>query len=167
MADILGIIEVVLIGITAIVTVLTALYVGSQANRHFLMQRSTSFIERFNSGDMLRIRPRVDSLIAANPDWDTQIASMKACTLDESQRQLYYDVVVFANFFQELATAFEHHTVEERYTWDVFGSLIRNYWTQLQPFVNAMRTVNGRPTLYETFEQLAQRMEALDAKRRR
>lgn len=166
-SDIVGIIEVVLIAITAVITVFTAVYVGKQANRHFLLQRSTRFIERFNSGDMLRMRPKVDRLLASSPDWTTELGVMRQGGLDGERRGLFYDLVVFTNFFQELATAFEHGTIEEDYTWDVFGGLIRQYWTALRPYVLASREVSGRPTLYEGFERLAARMEEIDGKRRK
>ncbi len=165
--ELLGLIEVTLIGITAVVTVVAAVYVGRQANRHFLMQRSTSFIERFNTGDLRRIRPRVDQLLASPTDWEGEVSLLQKGELDEERRLLFYDLIVFTNFFQELATAFKHKTIEEDYTWDVFGALVRNYWIRLQPFVVAMRTVNERPLLYEGFEQLAGRMETIDDKRQR
>ncbi len=166
-ADILGIIEVILIGLTAIVTIATAIYVGKQANHHFRMQRSTRFIERFNTGDLLRIRPRVDRLLLSQPDWPQELAEMKAGKMDEERRLLFYDLVVFTNFFQELATAFEHNTIAEKYTWDVFGLLLRHYWRQLQPYVLAMRKAHERPTLYEGFERIAGRMHKFDGKHNR
>lgn len=163
--DIIGIIEVTLIAITAVITVGAAIYVGKQANRHFLMQRSTSFIERFNTGDMLQMRPRVDRLIASGPDWKRELTALRAGGLEEARRREFYDLLVFTNFFQELATAFEHRTIAEDYTWDVFGGLIRQYWKLLKPYVIAFREVAERPTLYEGFERIAARMDEIDGKR--
>lgn len=165
-AELIGIIELILIAVTAIITVGSAIYVGRQANKHFLMQRSTRFIERFNSGDMLRIRPRVDALIASNPAWADELRTLSEDQLDPDRRLLFYDLVVFTNFFQELATAFKHQTIEETYTWDVFGNLILCYWSELRPYILALRASRERPCLYDTFEELAKRMEAIDEQHR-
>ncbi len=156
-------IELLLLGITAVITLFAAIYVGKQAEKHFRMQRSTAFIERFNSGDLLRIRPEVDQLLATVHDWQHELR--RAAEGEPESNHRVIRVSVFANFFQELATAFIHRTIDEAYTWDVFGGLVKKYWRNLAPFVEAIRLVNERPTLYDDFQHLAERMGRVDRKK--
>lgn len=158
----LNLLEVALIAVTAVVTVLTALFVGRQASRHFRLQRSTHFIERFNTGDMLRMRPRVDSFVAREPEWEALLEKQQEASLDEETLVRLYETAVFANFFQELATALRHKTLDHTYTWDVFGGIVSHYWGALEPYVRARRLHGKRPTLYQNFEELVAEMRRLD-----
>ncbi len=158
-------IEIILLGLTAIITLFAALYVGRQTHHHFKLQRSTHFIERFNSGELHQMRIRVDEFIRQQPNWETHLRGMREGTLSPEQRSLLYDVRVFANFFQELSTALQHDTLSKAYIWDVFGGLVKRYWKELQPYIEVTRKLDQRPTLFCDFEALANEMEKIDAKK--
>ncbi len=165
MPEFFNLIELALLGLTAIITLTTALYVGRQANRHFLLQRATHFIERFNSGDLRLLRPKVDRTMAAGIDWDARLRDLEAGSLPPADLEQLYEVLIFANFFQELATALAHGTIAQNYTWDVFGGLVKKYWHLLQPFIEAKRRIDDRPSLFADFEKLVLAMEREDRRK--
>jgi hypothetical protein len=152
-----------------------------QTRQHFAIQRTSAAIERFNSDQLLQARHLVDAWLgtgespgalmdravdptAAKTDSEKtpaeRLASERAAKADEALQAIR----VFANFFQELGTAFKHDTLHEQYAWDVFGSLVIRYEGELRPFVMEMRRRRNRPKMYQEFMTLAETMRRLDQK---
>ena len=157
---VLGAAEVVLLAVSLLLTLATAAYVAWQTQHHFRLQRVTAFIERFNSGEMLRLRGIVDQTVESGVNPETLQARRAAGDDDAAER---LDAMrTFANFFQELGSAHKMGTLGNRYLWAVFGGLVQRYWTDLRPLIEMMRL--NRPTLYEDFENVADAMARGDAK---
>ena len=144
---------------------------------HFRHQRAASFIERFNSPEVISMRGRVDDWLAGYEesalrqsadksgdndldDETLQLAHMEARLLLELQRDRILDKTVkaFANLFQEVGEAYENRTVSPSYTRRMFDFLAPHYWRLLQFWVDDYR-IQGSPTLYSRFGQLAETIE--------
>ena len=151
--------------LAAVITLGAAAFVARQTFRHFSLQRASHFIERFNSERMNNLRHNVSHFCASNPDWSELMARFTRSELDEATARKVGDVVVLANFFQELATALNHRSIDKAYTWDVFGFLVPYHWEMLKPFIDGIRVARGRPTLYSDFEVLVGKMKAVEAQR--
>ncbi len=77
------------------------------------------------------------------------------------------NIVLVCNFFQELGTAMNHETLDEKYLWDVFGALVIDYGVKLRPFVSAYRIKKDRNTLLQDVLSLVDKMKDLDNKYRK
>ena len=151
--------------ITSIATLLTffsGAYIAYQAKRHFMLSRATDFIHRFNSLEMTQARSTADKLIRAKIDLDELVHNYYARELSEQDETTYMQLKMFANFFQELAPAYLHGTIDKKYTWDFFGYLVTHYWHELKPFVLAHRSALGRKTIYNDFELMQNAMRKFE-----
>lgn len=146
-----------------VVLIATGSYVAYQTHRHFSLARSGYYIERFNSGEMREFRKRVDAWVERGQPCENVFRNA-ASSDDETFRDIEA-LRLFANFFQELGTAYKHRTINRRYIWDVFGSLVLRYAEILAPYVCDMRDHRQRQTLYIDFELMVESIQRMDAKR--
>lgn len=159
--------EIIILAITAFITLSIGAFIGYQAHRHFLLQRSSQFAERFNSDYMITLRSSVDKLLhdesLAKEDWKKILSNDKDLTFEVTHKQIT-QVTTFANFFQELGVASVNKIVDRKYIWDIFGGLVGKYGNALNPFIEALRDVRERKTLYSDFDDLKKTMLLLDLK---
>lgn len=161
---VLKILELVFVGATAIIGLGTVVFIGYQTSRHFRFQRSTHFIERFNSAEMIELRFEVDFFLADNPNWEKILKRYLANELtDNNLKRNILKTLRFTNFFQELATAHKHKTLHEDYIWDVFGGAICMYWENLLPFIESYRKARLRKTLFQDFENVYHYMKKYES----
>lgn len=151
----IGLIEIAILGATLLTTVGLSLFIALQARRHFRLEHAKEFIARFNAAEMVAVRDRVDHWLA-QPRHPSELIDAKDTAIA---------MRTFINFFQELGVAWKHGTVHREYTWDLFGGLLRRYWSELSPYCEAQRVERKRPTLYRDFENLVQAMAVMDGKR--
>lgn len=160
----IGFIEIAILGATLLTTVGLSLFIALQARRHFRLQHAKEFIARFNAAEMVRVRDTVDRWLAQprNPD---ELIHAESTGKHGNAGDAAIAIRTFINFFQELGVAWKHDTVHREYTWDLFGGLIRRYWSELSPYCQAQRVARKRPTLYRDFENLVESMAAMDHRR--
>jgi cation transport regulator ChaC len=157
----LGISEVSILALTLLISVGLSVYVVKQTQKHFALEHSQKFIERFNNDEMIAHQRAVDEWFNAGKSARLLVNDQG---LSDVQLNLRDSVVAICNFFQELGTADKHLVVDRLYTWDVFGAIIRHYWAHLFPFISDLRHLRERHTLFQDFEDLAHRMADLDEK---
>ncbi|PCJ62426.1 MAG: hypothetical protein COA73_06530 [Candidatus Hydrogenedentota bacterium] len=148
-----------------VVLVATGGYIGYQTQGHFSLTRSQHYIERFNSGEMRKLRTRVNNWIERGQPLD-KIFPEKPPLDDESQLDLEA-LRLFSNFFQELGTAYKYRTVSRAYIWDVFGQIILRYGEDLAAFISEYRIHVNRKGLYIDFECLIEDIQKMDKKKQK
>lgn len=138
------------------------------ALHHYRIERVMLLADRFN-GALVPNRQVVDQFLASGLAPATLFDRSEARLAgrhdpEEGDRylEMIRDVKLFAAFFQELGVAMRHEILDERYTWDVFGSLAKRYGQELQPFIAEARRRAKRPTLYQDLDYLVARMRELD-----
>ena len=141
-----------------------ALAVYAQASRHFRLDRTQKFIERFNSEFYFNIRHNSELFCSAPIDFDALFVRARyGSEPDLLTRRI--TLAAYANLFQEIGGALRRRTIDPVYTWQVFGGLTVLSWKVLAPFVDSARRAFNRPTLFEDFEYLFHRMRAIDRAR--
>lgn len=78
--------------------------------------------------------------------------------------EIFEDVRLYCNFFQELGTAVTNDTLDEKYMWDVFGYNVKRYGEKLKPFIEEVRKQEKRETLFKEVFYLIDKMKKLDEK---
>ena len=159
----LQLVEVLVLSATLLATVLISWYTARQTRRHFRLERTQSFISRFNSPEMIETRQVVDDWLAGSENYNDLLNRYNK--REHEAVKIADSILTIANLFQELGVAFGHGAVDEHYTWDVFGGLVRKYWDSMEPFVQERRKQRERPTLLTDFEKLAREMRAYDEHR--
>ncbi len=163
------------------VMVYGAISVERLTARHFQWQRAAGYVERFNSDQIVRARATFDnwrttgetlkSLIARSADRSQGKADAEKTASEkiDSERaaaaaHIDQDLRVFVNFLEELAIAMKYGTLDELYAYDSFGAVVIRYGEEMKPYIEEIRVIRNRPSLYEDIFTLAARMRALDRK---
>jgi hypothetical protein len=118
----------------------------------FTRIRASSYIERFNSKDMLESRVAVDAWLRDHP---TTMARLETL---ESSPELSVQLKQFANLFQELGAAYEFRIAHRGTVEVLFDTLIVMYWERLEFWIEDYRA-SYDPTLYARFERLYRRVK--------
>ena len=154
--------ELAVLGLTLAVTLFASAYVYRQTQRHFEVERTTYFIERFNRSELVKTRRAVDLWLDSGESAETLF--QRSAAKDAAALETIETLRVFANFFQELAAAMRHESLDDEYLWDVFGFIASDYGRKLQPFIHEIRRAKGREKLYQDFDDLIQIMVELETK---
>ena len=143
------------------------------AQRLFNLNRTSYFIERFHRPEMLEARADADRWLRVRRGKEDTVSEQQVRDMlhaanlvsadFEDPRQaedaaVFVDLRLIANFFQELGAAFDNESLDEKYLWQVFGSLVTRYHRDLAPFLKGMRNRANNQDLYEDFDQLADKM---------
>lgn len=113
----------------------------------FTRSRASSYIERFNSGDMFDSRVAVDRWLATHA---TSKARLEALAQDPA---LHTQLRRFANLFQELGAAYQFRVADRKTVRVLFDALVVMYWERLRFWIRDYRA-RADPTLYARFEYL-------------
>lgn len=132
------------LGLLEIVTLVLAVWVTIW---QFTRTRASSYIERFNSKDMLECRTEVDKWLREHA---TNSARLEAL---EKDGDLSVQLKQFANLFQELGAAYEFRVADRRTVEVLFDTLVIMYWERLRFWVYHYRASQD-PSLYARFEGL-------------
>jgi len=134
-----------------IVLLLVAVYLTIA---QFRRSRASSYIERFNSTDMLANRVAVDRWLDATPGSRARLDAF------EADHHLGGQIRQFVNLFQELGTAYQYRIAHRKSVEVLFDSLVIMYWERLHFLVEHLRARTD-PTLWSRFEWLYHRMSRL------
>jgi hypothetical protein len=177
--------ELAILALTLVVTVSLSFGIFYQTRNHFIIQRTTYMIERFNQKELVEARHRTEEWLltkeepkallnrAYKPegqDSDSGKTSAEQAKSEEARKdgnETVVNIVLVCNFFQELGTAMNHESLDEKYLWDVFGALVIDYGQKLRPFIVEFRIKKQRETLLQDFLLLVAKMKELDKKYRR
>jgi hypothetical protein len=117
----------------------------------FRRTRSSAYIERFNSRDMLESRVAVDRWLREHQTTSARLEAL------ENDPHLLTQVRQFANLFQELGAAYQFRVVHRKTVGILFDALVVMYWEQLRFWIYDYRA-RLSPTLYARFEHLYREM---------
>lgn len=139
--SILGLFEIVLLLVGVVITV-----------RHFTRSRASSYIERFNSKDMLESRGAVEEWLRTHPTSRKRLEALEADPVLASQLKQ------FANLFQELGAAYRFKVAHRETVQTLFAELVIMYWERLRFWILDYRA-SAHPSLYSQFEFLYDEMK--------
>ncbi|MCG8469718.1 MAG: hypothetical protein MJB57_16185 [Gemmatimonadetes bacterium] len=123
----------------------------------FRRSRASSYIERFNSRDMMESRVSVDRWLRENETSADRLAAL------EDDPRLATEVRQFANLFQELGAAYQLRVAHRKTVRRLFDALVVMYWERLRFWIREYRA-RADPTLYARFEYLYEELRS-DKKR--
>ena len=163
---ILRLAELIILGLTLAVTLVTALAVYHQTSKYFTSERTSYYIERFNRTEIVEARDVTDRWLETKESPKELYDRAKDRTSLEGKEAgiTLRNIRVFTNFFQEIGAAMKHETLDDEYLWDVFGGIVRRYGLELKPFVDETRIQLKRPAAYRDFTELVGKMEQLEKK---
>ena len=158
--------ELVIPAITLVITFMAALAVYYQTQKYFTAERTSYYIERFNSTELVEAREVVDNWLSTGESPRDLYTRIKDRATESGKNGLfvYRNIRTFVNFFQELGVAMKHETLNEEYLWDVFGGLVLRYGNLLKPYIEETRIQLNRPKVLQEFTKLVELMESLDKK---
>lgn len=133
-----------ILGLVEITLILTAVYLTIA---QFTRTRASSYIERFNSSEVLDNRVAVDRWLQHHA---TSTARLEALARDP---KLTAQLRQFTNLFQELGAAYQFRVAHRRTVRVLFDALVVMYWEQLRFWIYEYRA-RSDPTLYARFEYL-------------
>lgn len=169
-------IEIYLLAATLLTTVVISALTLHQTTKNFEIERTSSFVARLNSKDMVDIRERVDrwlrsgeSATALYQRSDLQnIPNGQSAEESKKQSEDAIETIAnlrtLANFFQEFGTALQIDSVDEQYAYALAGGICIRYGDQLRPFIEASRVHNKRTQAYSEVSYLYSRMNEIDRK---
>jgi len=171
--------EVLLLAATLLATVIISAATLHQTKRSFELERTSSFVARFNSQDMVALREDVDRWLETGetPSHLYDRSDLKRVNLDKQQAaQIRLDceqalktvakLRTLANYFQEFGTALKVGSLDEDYAHELLGSLCIRYGKALEPFIMETRIRRQRPQSYAEVLLLRTRMETVDAQKK-
>lgn len=142
-----------------------------QTRQHFRLERTSGFVERFNSPELIALREDVDAWVRSGEDpaslyrRDANRArpegSPERADADAAHAMLV-KLRTLTNYFQEFGTAIKHGMLDERYAFDLLGGVCIRYANDLEPYILATRVERNRTKLYAEVLSLRQRMLELD-----
>lgn len=164
-------VEVLLLALSLLATVVISALTLRQTTRHFEIERTSSFVARFNGKEMVELREHVDRWIETKEApaslYERSLVVDSAGLPVEDAKAPIEDIArlrTMANYFQELGTALEIGSLDEEYVHELLGAVCIRYADSLEAFIEETRRRRKRPQAYEQVFVLRARMEALDAK---
>lgn len=166
--------EVFLLAATLLATVLISAATFYQTKRHFEIGRTTDFVSRFNSQELVTLREDVDRWLETgeSPALLYDRSERKTFDSTRSVSEVRSDIEqalktvaklrTMANFFQEFGTAIKIGSLNEDYAHELLGSVCIRYGKSLEPFIMETRKRRQRPQAYAEVFLLKQRMEEQD-----
>jgi len=157
--------EVLLLALTLLATVVMSYLTLRQTTAHFRLQRTSDFVARFNSRELVETREEVDRWVESGESPEALYARSQgkaAATTEESRLALatVANLRTMANFFQEFGTALKVGSLDERYAHELLGGVCLRYARDLKAFIEETRRVRGRPQAYQEVFVLEERMLA-------
>jgi len=170
-------IELLLLALTLLATVVISALTLRQTTKHFEIERTSSFVARFNSQEMVALREEVDRWLGSNElpshlydrsdgkPLDTSIPPPNSDLSQEKALKTVSQLRTMANFFQEFGTAIKIDSLNERYAHELLGAVCIRYATSLEPFIMETRKRRQHQLAYQEVFSLKSRMESLDKER--
>ena len=165
--------ELILVALTLLATVTMSFLTLRQTTSHFRIERTTSFVARFNSQEMVSLREDVDrwletketakSLYERSTSQPVE-AGAELRSAADAARGMVAKLRTMANFFQEFGSAIKAGSLDEDYAQELLGAVCVRYAVALEPFILETRVQRKRVSAYQEVFWLKDRMAALDAK---
>lgn len=166
-------IELLLLALTLLATVVISALTLRQTTKHFETERTSAFVARFNSAEMVKLREEADRWLDTGESpaqlYDRSLgkpadpANPNAALPTQDALDTVAKLRTMTNYFQEFGTALKADSLNERYAHELLGAVCVRYATSLRPFI--LETRNRRvnqPKAYEEVFLLKSRMESLD-----
>jgi len=167
--------ELLLLALTLLATVIISALTLRQTTRHFEIERTSAFVARFNSQEMVELREEVDRWLESNESPSQLYDRSFGPPIDPAEtnpnsglppkQALVSKLRTIANYFQEFGTALKVDSLNEQYAHELLGAVCVRYATSLEPFIFETRKRLQRPQAYEEVFLLKSRMESLDKER--
>jgi hypothetical protein len=166
--------EVLLLAGTLLATVIISLATLHQTTHNFQIERTSAFVARFNSQELVALREDVDRWLerGENPahlyfrsdSRRTDPASSPQQIRNEADDALrtIAKLRTLANYFQEFGTALKIGSLDDTYAHALLGALCIRYGKALEPFIIETRIQRKRPQAFAEVFALCARMEAID-----
>lgn len=161
--------EIVFVILSLLATVVFAYWTVRQATHHFELERTSQFVMRFNSPEMVELRNDVDDWLETGESASDLYERSRSKEQAESKdaKAMIAKLRTMANFFQEFGSAIKLDSVNEEYAQVLLGSVCVRYGESLEPFIRETRLERGRPNVYEEVFLLSERMDQIDEKKAR
>lgn len=166
--------EVLLLAITLLATVVISWLTLNQTTHHFRLERTGTFVSRFNSTELVSLRESVDRWLEGTETIDQLFDRAKGISDPASNPRVSLgraDAVLtisnlrtLTNFFQEFGTALKSGVLDEKYAHDLLGGVCIRYGNELEPFIVRMRIERKRDTVYQEVFLLRNKMLIFDGK---
>ena len=161
--------EVLILAATLLATVVISALTLRQTTHHFEIERTSAFVERLDSSDMVQLRENVDRWLAAG---ETPAELYARSVSEDAQAQNNaVDTIVqlrtLCNFFDEFGAAIRIASIDENYASELLGSVCIHYAQALEPFIIESRSQHQRPNLFDDVFYLKDRMKKLDSRKNR
>jgi hypothetical protein len=166
--------EILLLALTLLATVVISALTLHQTTRHFEIERTSSFVARFNGEELVKLREFVDRWLESGETphqlYDrsngvTADATSPNATLGKADAlETVSRLRTMANYFQEFGTALKIGSLNEYYAHELLGNVCVRYADALEPFIVETRERRKRPQAYEEVMLLKTKMQALDAR---
>jgi len=146
-----------------------------QSKDHFRLERTGSFVARFNSTEMVSLREDVDRWLATkeppealfkrsqSPPVTSGQVNDQAIAKAAAAMEQFTKLRTLTNYFQEFGSATKFGILADRYAHNLLGNVCVRYGEELGPFIEFMRSQRNRPGIYAEVEWLRNRMRELDA----
>lgn len=170
-------VELIILAATLLATVVMSYLTLRQTAQNAEIERTSKFVERLNSKDMVEIREDVDRWVETKETGEALYLRSHGkrkdgppYTSDEARREAasalktIAELRTMANYFQELGTALKIGSLNEVYAHALVGGLCVRYGNDLGSFIDASRDERKRKTAYEEVFLLRDRMHDIDLK---
>jgi hypothetical protein len=166
--------ELLLLALTLLATVVISALTLRQTMKHFEIERTSAFVARFNSREMVELREDCDRWLETGESpaklYDDSLAIAAGTAIEELDPKdpaarafrMVSKLRTMANYFQEFGTALKIDSLDEHYAHELLGAVCIRYATSLKPFILESRIRKQRPQVYEEVFSLKARMELLD-----
>ena len=166
--------ELIIVAVTLLTSSVFSFLTLRQTTDHFRIERTSGFVSRFNSPDMVSLRESVDRWLEAKETAEHLYARSKEPIVatdpaasgaqpDNPAKVLVAQLRTMANYFQEFGTAIKIGSLDESYAHELLGAVCIRYGNELEPFIRETRIQRSRPQAYEEVFLLRDRMKILDA----
>jgi len=167
--------EVLVLSMTLLATVYMSWLVLQQSKDHYRLERTASFVARFNSTEMVSLREDVDRWLASkeppevlfkrsqSPPVASGQVKDQAITQAAAAMEQFSRLRTLTNYFQEFGAATKFGMLDDRYAHNLLGNVCVRYGEELGPFIEFMRSQRNRPGVYAEVDWLRNRMRELDA----
>lgn len=98
---------------------------------HFKTVRTISYIERFNTPNMIEIRAAVD-------EWSDKSRGEQIEQL-MSDKNTYNKVTLIYNIITEIGVSYRYRVINRKMAREIFDPLIPHYWLKIEPYISFKR----------------------------
>lgn len=128
---------------------------------NYIINRTLSFIERWNNPDYLRFRRvanEIYQLFEKQPLDSRASFIIKHLENNTKERD---DITILLNFLEEMSICVEEEVVKEKLLMKFFKGIVISYCEVYYPYIKERREKKGRSNLYKPLTSLCEKWENL------